>query len=332
MKLIITIDTEEDDAWSGRDPVTTENVRFLSRFQLLCEEHGCRPAWLATEPMLVDPRFAEVLGSAVAAGRAEIGAHLHPWACAPFAFGRGSEPIEQHYPHEIPLPDFRAKMERITGLVRERFGRPAVSYRAGRWGFAAPHVPVLLDLGIRIDCSVTPHVDWRRHPGVPGGPGGPDFRGAPWLPYRVDAADVSRPGNTGLLELPMTVLGARGPFAGRPAVWARLDALAGTPVGRVLRRLRWTPQLFRPWPGMRLADLLRMRDAARMLRLPYLMLMFHSSELMPGGSPYYPDETAVECLYKLLTSLLAALARDGIDGTTLAEFASSWRDPGEGPV
>lgn len=329
MKLIITIDTEEDDAWSGRGPITTENVRFLPRFQSLCELYGFSPSWLATEPVLADPRFAEALGAAVAAGRAEIGAHLHPWACAPYGDGRGPDPSVQIYPHEIPVGEFRAKMERITGLVRASFGVPAGSYRAGRWGFAAPQVPVLLDLGIHVDCSVTPHLEWGRYPGMPGGAGGPDFRGAPRLPYRVDALDVCRPGITDLLELPMTVLCGRGPFAGRPAMWDRIDALAGTPAGRVLRRLHWTPLLFRPWPGTRLRDLLSMRDVARELGLPYLMLMFHSSELMPGGSPYFSDEPAVERLYALLTALLQALKRDGITGSTLMEFADSWRGSGE---
>jgi hypothetical protein len=332
MKLIVTIDTEEDDAWSGRGPVTTENVRFLPRFQALCEAHGYRPTWLTTEPVLADPRYAEGLGAAVAAGRAEIGAHLHPWACAPYAAGGGSDPVAHSYPHEIPAGEFRAKMERITALVRERFGIAATSYRAGRWGFAAPQIPVLSELGYLADCSVTPHLDWRRYRGLPGGAGGPDFRGAPRVPYFLDARDVRRPGSTGLLELPMTVLCSHGPFAGNPGTWRLLDALDSSPAGRLLRRLRWTPQMFRPWPRTRLGELLRMQDTARALGLPYLMLMFHSSELMPGGSPYYPDEPAVERLYTLLTGLFAELWRDGIAGTTVTEFARSWRGAGEVPV
>jgi hypothetical protein len=58
MKLFITIDAEEGDACSGRGPVTTENGRFLRRFQAHCESRGLRPTWLTTEPMPADPRFA----------------------------------------------------------------------------------------------------------------------------------------------------------------------------------------------------------------------------------------------------------------------------------
>ena len=48
MKLLITIDTEEDDAWSGRPEVTTENVTYLRRFQDLCDRHQMKPTWLCS--------------------------------------------------------------------------------------------------------------------------------------------------------------------------------------------------------------------------------------------------------------------------------------------
>jgi len=41
--------------------------------------------------------------------------------------------------------------------------------------------------------------------------------------------------------------------------------------------------------------------------LPYLTMMFHSSELMPGCSKYRPDEQSIEDLYSLLTSFFNAL-------------------------
>ena len=320
MQLLITIDTEEDDAWSGRVPVTTENTSFLRRFQDLCDEFDQRPTWLCTAPVLADERFRDGLGGAVADGRAEIGAHFHPWSAGPFPPETASRTVAQVYPHEVSPELFRAGLARIVTLVRERFGVATTSYRAGRWGFVGAHVPLLLEQGIRIDCSVTPFLSWRRFSGDPSGRGGPDFRGAALRPYFVDPEDVRRSVDSRLLELPMTVLAPRGPFIARPSLWPRLDRLAGSLGGRALARLRWTPQLFRPWPGLRLEDLLRMRDTARALELPYLMLMFHSSELMPGGSPYYPDAPSVERLYTKLRGLFAAMQRDRIPGATLAQF------------
>lgn len=35
--FLITIDTEGDNLWQNHDRITTENTRFLPRFQALCE-------------------------------------------------------------------------------------------------------------------------------------------------------------------------------------------------------------------------------------------------------------------------------------------------------
>lgn len=325
MDLLITIDTEEDDAWSGRQVVETENIRFLPRFQELCDRFAFPPTWLTDEPMLADPRFAEALGPAVAAGRAEVGAHLHPWSCAPFPCDRLPDQSEQVYPHELDEREFRAKMERISMLIESRFGQRAISYRAGRWGFVPEHIPWLLDLGIRVDCSVTPRISWRRHIGRRGGAGGVDFRGAPEVPYWVDPDDVRRPGRSALLELPLTVFYLAGPFArGGPTLRRVGDRIRYTPAGRALSRIGWTAIPFRPWPGRGLGRLLAFVDAAERERRPYLMLMFHSSELMPGGSPYNPDAAAVEAMYVQLEALFARLKARGVHGATLRAFAAPY--------
>jgi len=323
MYLLITIDTEEDDAWSGRQRIGTENVLYLPRFQSLCERFGYRPTWLTTEPVLSDPRFAESLGASVSAGNAEIGAHLHPWSCAPFPDGQLPDQSEQVYPHELCEAEFRAKMERIVGLIRERFGQPPVSYRAGRWGFVREHVPWLLELGIRIDCSVTPHMSWHRHIGKRGGKGGVDYRGAPRLPYWLDPADILSPGRGEMLELPLTVSFLRGPLGGailRP--WA--DRFRYTPLGALLHRVGWTAIPFRPWPGRSTEVLLGFLPEAKRARLPYLMLMFHSSELMPGGSPYNRDADDVERMYVQLETLFGKLRTHGVEGATLTQFAEPY--------
>ena len=323
MHLLITIDTEEDDAWSGQQRIATENVRFVSRFQALSERFGFRPTWLTDEPVLSDPRFADALGASVAEGNAEIGAHLHPWSCRPFPGDALPDQSEQVYPHELSEADFRAKMERIVGLILDRFGQRPVSYRAGRWGFVREHIPWLLDLGIRVDCSVTPHISWRRHPGKRGGRGGIDFRGAPRVPYWVDPANLLVPGRGEMLELPLTVSYLGGPFS-HPALRPAGNRLRYTPLGAVFRRLGWTAIPFRPWPGRSTEVLLGFLREAERSGLPYLMLMFHSSELMPGGSPYNPDEDSVERMYLQLETLFESLRSRGLEGATLTQFSDPY--------
>lgn len=325
MDLLITIDTEEDDAWSGRQQITTENVLFIRRFQDLCERFGYRPTWLTDEPILQDSRFVQALGSSVAAGEAEIGAHLHPWSCAPFPGDVLPDQREQIYPHELTEAEFRAKMERIVGLIARGFGTAPVSYRAGRWGFVGAHIPWLLDLGISVDCSVTPHISWQRYPGRRGGSGGIDFRGAPTVPYWLDPGDILRPGTGQMLELPLTVSYLRGPF-GSPGLQEVGDRLRYTPLGKVLQRVGWTAIPFRPWPGRSTETLLGFLAEGERTNRPYLMLMFHSSELMPGGSPYNPDESSVERMYLQLELLFDALRSRGVAGSTVRQFAQPYLD------
>jgi hypothetical protein len=324
MRLLITIDAEEDNAWSEGASISTENIHSIPRFQALCEEHGYQPTYLATEPVLLDRTFVDVLNVALADGRAEIGVHLHPWSCGPQAAGASGDRVAHVYPHEIAVADFEAKLTRHVALVQECFARQPLSYRAGRWGFDARQISPLLKCGIRIDCSVTPHVSWRQHLGSPDGSGGPDFRGAPLRPYWLDRNDACLPGGSELLELPMTVLYARGPFASWEGAWQQLDGIRYAPLGKAFAKLGWMPRLFRPLPGATLEDLLRMQHCAARLGLPYVMLMLHSSELMPGGSPYFPDDAAVERLYYKLEGLFLSLRKAGLEGATLSDFAKPY--------
>ena len=105
-------------------------------------------------------------------------------------------------------------MRVLSNTLEDVFGTKMVSHRAGRFGFNAVYARALIDQGYRIDCSVTPGVSWRDHPGRPGGPGGPDYTGFPDEAYFVDPADVRRPGASPLLEVPVTI---GPPYLSRPA-------------------------------------------------------------------------------------------------------------------
>jgi hypothetical protein len=63
--------------------------------------------------------------------RAEIGAHLHPWANPPFSkWDRGD--TTPAYPAELPLGVFAAKLDVLTGVLAAKLGARPRSYRAGR--------------------------------------------------------------------------------------------------------------------------------------------------------------------------------------------------------
>ncbi len=53
-------------------------------------------------------------------------------------------------------------------------------------------------------------------------------------------------------------------------------------------------------------------------------IIFHSSELLPGSSPYYRTPEDVEGFYRSLRALLGFLVVKGAQGRTFREFRDDW--------
>ena len=70
---------------------------------------------------------------------------------------------------------------------------------------------------------------------------------------------------------------------------------------------------------MTVERLQRVAALARAGRAPLLNLTFHSSELMPGGSPYNRTGPSIESLYSRLDRFFAWVAASGMQGATLSE-------------
>jgi hypothetical protein len=319
--FIVTVDTEGDDLWSRPRTITTRNASYLPRFQSLCEHHGFRPVYLTNYEMATCDAFVEFGRDLVARGAAEIGMHLHAWNSPPLQPLTGDDFRHQPYLIEYPAAVMREKINVMTRLLEERFDVAAVSHRAGRWGFDARYASMLLAQGYRVDCSVTPGVDWRPTPGAPDGAGGTDYRGFPHEPYFIDPADISRPAGRGLLEVPMTV---RASALGRSVGWAYRVPLLRSAMHRISPRLRWLC----PVPLLEPVGLDAMLQVARagVAEQPaHLQFMLHSSELMPGGSPSFRTASDIDRLYEQL-EVLFALAASRCRGMTLREFAERF-DP-----
>jgi hypothetical protein len=196
------------------------------------------------------------------------------------------------------------------------------SHRAGRWAFDERYAEMLLDEGYKIDCSVTPLVNWARTLGDPTGRGGSDYTEFPHEPYWVDLQDISRPGTSDLLEVPVTIVSFRPALINRLVHVAdrlpnRLSSVRGL-THRVANRLSPPTAWLRPTGhnGRRLCDVVdRVVDERRQ----YAEFMLHSSELMPGGSPTFPDQASIETLYADLELVFQGI-RGRFRGATLSEF------------
>lgn len=320
MQFIITIDTEGDNQWDPALPDSTDNIRFIPRFQDLCDRYGFPPTYLCTYDVVSAPSFDEVLRPLDASGRAEIGAHLHPWTTPPFTPWDKSD-SSAAYPSELPPGVFARKLEALTRLITDRLGRAPRSYRAGRWGLSAAHIPVLLELGYLVDCSVTPLVNWT-DPGAR--ERGQDFSIAPPRPYFMAWGDPAREGASGLLEVPVTILNTNASMRRSPALRALYGHYRKTVLARALNRaFLVAPRWFRPFSDMSVDRLRAVFETARQLELPVIEMMFHSSELMPNGSPHNLTDASVDDLYARLDQTFAMLAREGIAGSTLGDYAQS---------
>lgn len=310
--FLITIDTEGDNIWSRPREITTENSRFLSRFQTLCEKYGLRPTWLTNWEMAECPVFCEFAHDVLDRGTGEVGMHLHAWNNQPLlpltADDFQTLPYLTHFSEAV----MRQKVRAITDRLEENFGVKMLSHRAGRWGFNETYARILVEHGYQVDCSVSPHVSW-----VHGTlPGELDYRGFPDHEYFLDLDEISRPSpGSPLLELPMTVL----PKQYGPIGNAARNALSRHSFGRrVVSRLLPDVEWLRPDGRTPLGSVATLNRALADGR-PYVEFMLHSSEFMPGGSPRFPTERHIEQLYDELEQLFETAARNCV-GMTLTDY------------
>lgn len=317
MYVVITIDTECDNAWARSSSVTTENAKYLPRFQEFCEEFGFKPTYLTAYEMAADEHFVRMGREALARNACEIGLHPHPWNSPPI-YPLTEDDMRLHpYMIEYPRDVIVQKTTYLTRMLEDTFGVAIRSHRAGKWVFNEVYADVLCELEYRVDCSVTPLVRWAT--GVAKGSGEkvqiPDYRTFPAEPYFLDERDISQAGSSEMLELPMTIIPRYGAI--RSGVYR---SVISEWIRRLLRGVWGQPVLwFRPTRGNR-RDMLRVARRKLESNAPYLMFMLHSSEFMPGGSPMFRNEEEIEALYRDMRVVFAWLREHGVSGVTCAEY------------
>ncbi len=316
--FVLTIDTEGDNIWGHPERITTENARFLPRFQDLCRKFGFKPTYLVNYEMASDPRFHAFGRSVLRENAGEIGLHVHPWNSPPLDPAAPDPRWHHLYLYELSDDLLRAKIRSQTDLLRLTFEIQPKSHRAGRWGFDERVARVLVEAGYDVDCSVTPGVSWKRHKGDPEGRGGPEYFGFPGDPYFLDLDDVSRPGRSPMLEVPMTI---RSNY--HPLVEKVHRAFREWRIGKSIRRIYGAPVSWLRPNGKNLQTLLSVVDWAVDRGSPVVEFMLHSSEFMPGGSPTFQNGEEIEILYGDLERLFAHAASRGVEGRTLSEFRSA---------
>jgi len=309
--LLVAIDTEGDNQWDAkaRRHQTFENIYALERLHDFFARHGVRPTYVVTHPVAVDARSAEVLRRVQRRGDAEIGAHHHAWETPPFH----PDDVDRHpYALALPLSQFDAQLDSLTSAITAAVGQRPVSYRSGRFGFSAAHVSSLERAGYLVDSSVAPlFYEAHKH--------GPDFVGAPLTPYFLAYDDATKAGTSDVLELPISAaLDRRVPKAverwyGRapfPYMTRRVLRLAR------IAKVRWLRPSYSSAEDMIALSRQIVRRGA-----PILNLLFHSSEVIVGGSPYNRTQGELGAFYERLSRALTYATKDlGAEPLTFVEY------------
>ncbi len=301
-KFIITIDTEGDNLWDWKpgDKITTENTLYLSRFQNLSNKYGFKPVWLSNYEMLSDTRFVEFASKVENDKSGEIGMHLHAWSTPPdydLPVEKNGAPYLIEYPSDI----MEEKIVSMTNIIKEHIGINPVSHRAGRWAMNDKYIELLLKYGYKVDCSVTPHIDWSDNDGQTKLSRGSDYSMFPEKPYIWN----------GIKEVPVTVKNTHrffSPVHKSPKKYA----------GAAYRAFKGSVVWLRP-TGNNLKEMLWLVDSVAQSDSDYIMFMLHSSEMMPGGSPTFKTNEAIEKMYSDVEAVFKK-ASSLYEGITLREY------------
>ena len=308
-KFIITIDTEGDNLWEWQEgmPIFTENVKYLPRFQHLCEEYGFKPVWLSNNEMLNDSAYIEFIADVEERKAGELGMHLHAWNTPPdydLPIVQSGQPYLIEYPKEI----MEAKIAYMTDLIKSRCGISPVSHRAGRWAMNQTYFDLLIKYGYKVDCSYTPGINWNTSLGRSCGSKGSDYSSVGESAQIIKGSE----NNGSILEVPMTTR-TRNVWVSQPG--RGLRGIASSAYHMFKGKQMW----LRPMND-------NVNDIKKLISLErdsdYLMFMIHSSELMPGGSPRFNSKESIEELYRAITEIFKLVSKTH-EGCTLREYASS---------
>lgn len=301
--LVITIDTEEDNWGYVRQGITVENIQSIPKVQNIFDSLGIRPIYLCNTPVIEDPASIEILKAIFEQGKCDIGTHLHPWNSPPT-----KEDLTAFNSHlkNLPYELIKAKLDNLTNKITEIFHLQPIIFRAGRWGLGDNVVKALVELGYKVDTSVTPFTSWETYGN------GSDFSSYPFKPYIINldhgiAKPVTR--QVSILEVPVSIGFNCTPFSFCSSVY---DIIGKSP----LRKLRLIGLLDRTRLLQKIWLSPEFNNATEMLTLSNQMLnqgvnlfnfTFHSTSLKPGATPFVRTEKDLTLFLKNIENYLKKL-------------------------
>jgi len=270
--LAVVVDTEEEFDWTipvSRESTGVTAMRHIERTQKLCDAAGLVPLYVIDYPVATQPAGYEAIRTWAVEGRCEVGAHLHPWVNPPFEEVLNAR---NTYLCNLPASLQQAKMRELHQAIVENVGVTPRVFKAGRYGIGRDSLAAFDELGLVIDVSVNPCMDFRDD-------GGPDFSHLDSHPFWIDRSRQ-------LLEVPCThgfIGWARRHGRG---LRRRAESLLGPPGPGVLIRLGATNRVMLSPEGNTLSEMIALTRALLRDGLTMFSLTFHSPSVVPGHTPY----------------------------------------------
>lgn len=316
MKLIITIDTEEDNwaSWKATDN-TVENIERIIPLQRLFNRYGAKPTYLLSYPVASNPTSVEILKRILEEDKCEIGMHCHPWNTPPI---KDNEEIDTKDTMLCNIPEdlVYEKLSYLDDTIYNNFKGRARTFRAGRWGFGPAVAQALCRLGYRFDTSVTPYVNWQDY-------NGPDYSEFGSTPFKFTAQGIDHKSESGLLiEIPVTI-GFLQPNTVNMQRWEktlRKPFVRKLKIAGILERLRLMNKVWLSPEITGFRDMVLLADRKKKNNASFLNLTFHSVSLQKGLSPFVKTkEDEFKFMQKI--ELFLRYARDaGWQNMTLSEL------------
>ncbi len=315
--FLLTVDAEPDDvAWQGlshRVPFHFESLQGLRRFAEVARVLELRPTLLVTYSVAAHPEFRRLLAETGLEARSEIGAHFHPADTPPFG---PWDAVARDNLARVPDDVLPEKFARLHEILTHHYGPPR-SFRGGAWTLDARVLGLLRAHGYVVDSTVTPGISWLAN-------ARPSYLRAPARIYALSESDPCEPGDTPLVEIPVSIYAPR-----RLPRWLETGKLASLstmplysrrmPLVSIWRQMRpdapvWLRPAFSSLNAMR-------RVGASLAPAGYLQAMCHSNEFWPGASPYTSDAAECDAFFARLEGIGRWALEHGYQAATLIEAA-----------
>jgi hypothetical protein len=313
MKLVITIDTEEDN-WGqyDLDNYSVNNIENVGKLQSIFDRFNVKPTYLVTYPVVGDKNAVSLLKRIMDGDKCEIGSHCHPWNTPPFE--------EQRNDRNSMLCNLSAdlqikKIHNLHQIIADKFGRTPTSFRAGRWGFGKETVQILSQVGYAVDSSVLAFQNWEEY-------GGPDYSNiSPEIFTYAEEKLAQGVPSTSLLEVPASAGFTQNNFQLCNQMWQLLEGkcMQKLHLRGILRRFGILSKFWLSPETSNTSEMIKLTTAMMHQGYRIANMFFHSTALKAGLSPFVQTMDDENQFLRRIEDYLAFTHRTGIESIKLSD-------------